>query len=253
MNPTSRFSDRAGAYSLHRPTYPRGVFDVLLDGLGDPSRLRVADIGAGTGISSAALAERVAHVLAVEPNAQMRERAAQLANVTWYDGTAEQTGLTARSVDLAAAFQAFHWFDPERAFDEFSRIARRRAGIIQYERDESSPFSAAYGALVRLHATDDTEGLRERALRHFERLAGTRLRRAEVRFVQTLSLEGVLGRIASSSYLPQTGASAGALRAQASSLFERLADRGTVEMAMIAFVLTVDFESEAGLSRAPGV
>ncbi len=72
---TTRFSDRAGAYSRHRPGYPSEVFDRLFDGLGDPAALFVADIGAGTGISAALLAQRVAHVDAIEPNANMRDRA----------------------------------------------------------------------------------------------------------------------------------------------------------------------------------
>ena len=243
MNPTTRFSDRAHAYSRHRPAYPPEVFDLLFDGLGDPAHLQVADIGAGTGISSAALAQRVQHVEAIEPNAQMRERAQPCANVTWREGTAEHTGLPDRCVDMAAAFQAFHWFEATSAVEELRRIARRRIAIVQYERDERGAFSGAYGSLVRRFATDDTEGLRARALRTFAELAGPNLRGYEVPFVQTLSLEGVLGRIASSSYLPQTGPPAAQLRAQARALFAEHAVEGTVDITMIAFVLTADFDT----------
>ncbi|MBV8151501.1 MAG: class I SAM-dependent methyltransferase, partial [Candidatus Eremiobacteraeota bacterium] len=203
--PTARFSDRAGAYSVHRPGYPDAVFDALFEGLGEPRALVVADVGAGTGISTTLLAERAAKVIAVEPNASMRERAAPAANVQWTGGTAEQTGLPDNSVDVAAAFQAFHWFDPAVAFEEFARIARRRVALVQYERDETHPFSAAYTATIRPFMLDETERLRMQTLEAFANLAGEKLRRAVVPASQTLTLDGVLGRIASSSYLPKTG------------------------------------------------
>jgi hypothetical protein len=52
MNPLSRFSDRAADYAKYRPSYPDQAIATLLEGLGNPSQLVAADIGAGTGISS---------------------------------------------------------------------------------------------------------------------------------------------------------------------------------------------------------
>ena len=60
---------RAGDYARYRPSYPFDAIAAVLDGLTKP---RVADLGAGTGISSAALADAGAQVFAVEPNAAMR-------------------------------------------------------------------------------------------------------------------------------------------------------------------------------------
>ena len=236
----TRFSDRADAYAAHRPSYPAAAIDALLHGLGAENELVVADVGAGTGISANLLAQRVARVIAVEPNAAMRERAERRANVEWVDGAAEALPLADKSVDLAAAFQAFHWFDAPRAFAEFARIARRRIALVQYERDETQPFSAAYAEIVRRYATDDTEALRMRALESFAALAGARLQRAVVPFAQRLSAEGVIGRVDSSSYLPKSGPEAGALREEMRALFERFQDGGAVEMAMQVFVLAVD-------------
>lgn len=236
----TRFSDRATAYALHRPSYPADAIEALLEGLGDEKALVLADVGAGTGISANLLAERVALVIAIEPNAAMRERAQPRANVEWMDGAAEAVPLADKSVDVAAAFQAFHWFDAPRAFAECTRVARKRIALLQYERDETQMFSAAYAEIVRRYATDDTEALRMRALEAFASLAGARLRRTVVPFSQTLSCEGVIGRVDSSSYLPKAGDAAGALRAEMRALFERCASGGTVEMAMQVFVLAFD-------------
>lgn len=233
-------SFNAGAYNLHRPSYPVQALDALLRGLGSPDELIIADIGAGTGISTRQLSQRVAQVIAVEPNAKMRACAEPLPNVTWQDGTAEHTGLPEKSVDVAAAFQAFHWFDAVDAFRELRRIARRRVGMLQYERNEQHPFSAAYGGLVRRYAVDDTEALRAQTLETFRTLAGAAVREAEVAFSQELTLEGVLGRVDSTSYLPHEGAQAEALRRDVQELFERFERRGSVEMAMTAYVLAAD-------------
>jgi SAM-dependent methyltransferase len=237
---TDRFSERAEAYGAYRPSYPKAAIDALLRGLGPQEQLIVADVGAGTGISANLLAQRVANVVAIEPNAQMRERAESRPNVQWEDGRAEALPLPDKSVDLVAAFQAYHWFDPLRAFAEFTRVARRRVAVVQYERDETQPFSAAYGAVVKRYATDDTEALRLRTLDLFSTLSGSGLRRAVVPFKQRLTLEGVIGRVDSSSYLPRDGEAADALRVEMRDLYERFERGGFVEMAMNVYVLAAD-------------
>lgn len=137
-NATDRFTGRASDYVAGRPSYPEESLDALFDGLGDPAALTVVDLGAGTGIAARLLAARGVRVIAVEPNAAMREHAVPAANASWKAGTAEQTGLARASVDLAAAFQAFHWFDHEVALREMTRIVRPggRAAVVYNERDD---------------------------------------------------------------------------------------------------------------------
>ena len=239
MNPQTRFSERAQAYAQNRPGYAPAVIDALLEGLPQQG-LSAADIGAGTGLSSAALAQRVERVIAVEPNENMRRAAQTPAAVQWREGTAEQTGLADRSVDLAATFQAFHWFDAPAAFAEFKRIARLRIGMVQYERDESQPLAAADAALIRPYMIDDTETRRMHALDDFARLAGPELHRARIPDSQIMSASVMLGRLDSSSYLPREGAAAQALRAEALRLFENHEREGRVELAMTMHVLYVN-------------
>src|SRR6185436_19412750 len=100
MNPTGRFSDRAGDYVRYRPDYPAAAIECVIAGLGDPGAIRAADVGAGTGISARQLAARGVPVIGVEPNREMRESAAPDPRVTWREGTAEATGLDAGSLDL---------------------------------------------------------------------------------------------------------------------------------------------------------
>jgi len=238
--PSERFSSRAAAYAKNRPGYPAEALDALLDGMGPPEKLTIADIGAGTGIASRLLAERGATVIAVEPNHSMAEQAEPDPRIEWIDGTGEDTRLPDRSVDIAAAFQAFHWFEPQAAIAEFKRISRRRIAVLQYERNESDPFAAAYGDLVRRYSTEPIEKRRAEALTSFARLAGLNCTRSEHAYAQSLHRAEMLGRMASTSYLPRDGARADELRGEASALFDRFAQGGRVSLAMVCYVLRAD-------------
>lgn len=243
MSHTERFSERATDYAAARPSYPEAAIDVLLDGLGDPDEVTVADLGAGTGISARLLAARGVHVIAVEPNAPMRAAAEADPNVEWCAGTAEATGLDEAEVDLVTAFQAWHWFDHAKALDEIVRILRPggRAAVVYNERDESDPFTAGYGELVRRFRTDETEQRRADALAAFESFDGwVTKRRIELRNEQSLDLEGVLARTRSSSYLPTSGPRADELHAAIRALVAQHARQGGVTMALRTIVVAAD-------------
>jgi SAM-dependent methyltransferase len=243
MSFTGRFADRASDYAAARPSYPDAVLDVLFDGLGDPRDVLVADLGAGTGISSRLLAQRGAHVIAIEPNESMRAAAEPDPNVEWRDGTAERTGLQEADVDLATAFQAFHWFDHAQALDEIVRILRPggRAAVVYNERDESDPFTDAYGALVRKFQTDQTERRRADGLAAFAAFEGwVAKRRIEFRNSQSLDADGVLSRARSTSYLPKTGPVAEELHAAVRALVAQHAQAGRVTMALRTIVVAAD-------------
>jgi SAM-dependent methyltransferase len=127
-DPTRRFSERAENYARYRPGYPPAVIESLRLECGLTPGSVVADIGSGTGILTALFLANGNPVYAVEPNEAMR-RAAEAAlgarrGFTSIDGRAEATTLPARSVDLVAAGQAFHWFDAAACRTEFGRILR---------------------------------------------------------------------------------------------------------------------------------
>ena len=241
MDSRERFGSRAENYATYRPTHAPEAVDAVLEGLGDPADLVVADIGAGTGLSSELFAERGATVIAIEPNAAMRAKAKLDARVAWRDGSAEATGLQDKSADLVVACQAFHWFATPQAMAELTRVARRRIAVLQYERDERDTFTAAYGEIVRRYATDDTEELRRRGLAFFESYPGARLVCSPTS-TQQLDLAALVGRAASSSYLPASGAMGDRLVADLHALFDRFQRDGHVTMHLVTYALTADVE-----------
>jgi SAM-dependent methyltransferase len=241
LDSVSRFGRRAKTYAAFRPSYPPPAIDAALDGLGDPAKLTIADVGAGTGISSRLFAQRGASVIAIEPNLRMRSEAEPHPKARWSDGTAQQTGLADGSVDLIVACQAFHWFATIEVMHEFRRAARRRAAILQYERDERDAFTKAYGNLVRSYATDDTEALRARALETFAGFPQARVSRATAYSTQIMDRDALLGRAASSSYLPASGAAGAALGRELHALFDRYARGATLSLHLVTYTLTADW------------
>ena len=226
MNPLNRFSDRAADYAKYRPSYPEDAIATLLKGLGNPSQLVAADIGAGTGISSRLLAERGVHVLAIEPNTAMREAASPHPLVEFRDGTAEVTNLPDASVDLVTCFQSFHWFDPALTLSEFHRILKPHGclAVVWNIRDREDEFMQNYTRLVQQASNNHAA-----ELRHSEHhLQATPLFPDVQCYTfsnqQILNLDGLIGRAQSSSYIPQEGQAQQQLLSGLTQLYHRSCD-----------------------------
>jgi SAM-dependent methyltransferase len=238
---SDRFTSRAESYAASRPSYPPESIDAIFAGLGDPAALAVADLGAGTGISSRLIAARGPRVVAIEPNAAMREAAVKEPRIEWVDGTAERTTLGEASVDVVTAFQAWHWVDAVAAVAEARRIARPRGrlAVVYNERDERDAFTAGFGDIVRRFALDDTEQRRANALARAAGIDPSRTTRIDVRNRQTLDRAGVHTRADSTSYLPQSGAAAHAMHAEIDRLLDRFAVTDAVVMHLRSIVVCV--------------
>ncbi|MBW4477344.1 MAG: class I SAM-dependent methyltransferase [Tolypothrix brevis GSE-NOS-MK-07-07A] len=232
LNPLTRFSDRAADYVNYRPSYPAAAIDIILEGLAPPTQLLAADIGAGTGISSRLLGKRGVRVIAVEPNAAMKEAAEPSPEVEFRDGTAEVTNLPDASVDLVTCFQAFHWFNPEPTLLEFHRILKPsgRLAVVWNNRDHEDTFTAEYTQIVR--AASHGERVDERmkfvdpllVCPHF-----VNLREYIFVYRQELDLTGLIGRSMSYSSVPRSGPMQQQLVAGLRDLYQRFAnERGFV-------------------------
>jgi SAM-dependent methyltransferase len=234
MNPLGRFSDRAADYVKYRPSYPAAAIDAILAGLGEPSQLTAADIGAGTGISSRLLAEREVRVLAIEPNAEMRQAAVPHPLVELRDGTSEATNLTEQSLDLVACFQSFHWFNPVLTLPEFRRILKPsgRLAVVWNLRDRADALTQGYTQIVKSASRSYPAQKHDRSIEPLLASADfTNVRSSEFANRQDLDLAGLIGRARSSSYMPNSGAPLQKLISDLTELYEiHCGDRGFVSL-----------------------
>lgn len=122
----STYSNKAKIYAKYRWNYAPEALQTILSRTGLPAEAVVADIGAGTGILTRQLTQHFLHILAIEPNAAMRQEARnnlnEFTNCLVLAAAAEETALASHSVDLISIAQAVHWFDARPARAEFIRI-----------------------------------------------------------------------------------------------------------------------------------
>jgi SAM-dependent methyltransferase len=226
--PTTRFSDRVADYVRTRPSYPAALLDAIAARLALKPGAVVVDLGSGTGISTKLLLDRGFVVHAVEPNEPMR--AAAVAPLGGRPGfhpvaaTAEATTLAESSLDAAFAFQAFHWFDPEKTRTELRRVLRPGAGValVWNDRLVDTPFLRAYEELLLAASPDYATVVHRNAYpvvnAFFAPHAPSEI---TVKNEQIFDREGLLGRAFSSSYVPKSGPAHDHFRTELERLFDR--------------------------------
>jgi SAM-dependent methyltransferase len=209
-NPLTRFSDRVEYYIKYRPHYPSEIIDYLKSQNVLKDDAIIADIGSGTGISTEMFLKNGNKVYGVEPNKEMRESAEKLLAgykyFTSINGTAENTTLTEKSVDMVTAGQAFHWFDIPKAKAEFNRILKPGGYVVlmwNIKQLDTTPFMFAYERMLLEYGTDYVEVKHENLGEDIFNLfyhKGCRIKTFSNE--QVFDFEGVKGRLLSSSYAP---------------------------------------------------
>jgi ubiquinone/menaquinone biosynthesis C-methylase UbiE len=142
MNSVHRFDGKVADYDLYRERYsPEVLLPVLRERCGLSAEWIIADIGAGTGMLSDVFLSNGNRVVAIEPNAEMRQACRELhsdSQLEVLEGTAENTGLAAVSIDMVTAGRAMHWFDLQGAMKEFRRVLKPEGwvAIVAFGRTE---------------------------------------------------------------------------------------------------------------------
>ena len=150
----SLYAGSAAYYAEGRVPYPDELADALALELGLDGRGRLLDVGCGPGSLTLLLAPRFEQVVGVDADAQMlaegqrRAEAAEIANVGWVHGRAEDLSLDLGWFRVATLAQSFHWMNRER-------VAGRLRGLLTSD-----------GALVHVHATTHQGVDGESALPH---------------------------------------------------------------------------------------
>jgi SAM-dependent methyltransferase len=156
------FGSVADSYDRVRPGPPAAALDWLV-----PSGCEVAvDLAAGTGLFTRALLGRATRVVAVEPDARMREVLARRpAEIDVRAGRGEAMPLPDASADAVFVSTAWHWLDLPRAVPEIARVLRPggRLGVLWTSRDRDEDWVAGLDLLGPDNAgsASDADGDRE--------------------------------------------------------------------------------------------
>lgn len=201
LDGVNRFSDRADAYALGRPSYPLAAIDWALQNKNAP---RVLDAGAGTGIGTRLLRERGARTIALDPNLAMLATASDVRPSVC--GAGETLPFTESAFDVVTSFNAFHWMKPDPALREMRRVLRPdgHLALIWNDWDASDPFTAQFVEIMRSYAGDHPPEDRAAevaplfASPYFEHVV-----RRDFANRHLMSLEQLRARVASIGYLPR--------------------------------------------------
>lgn len=240
-DPQTYFTGKATGYDRHRPTYPAESIAFILKGLGDAPI--IADVGCGTGISARLLAQSraAAHIIGIDPNEDMldtaRERSRPFSDrITFQSGTAESTGLADASVDAVVCAQAFHWFNPANALQEFHRITRSsgRCALMWNIRSPEDDASRAYVEIMN-RTINEAERTGRAAHRNREgdpTVHGWFVNPRRHRTIHWIAYdrEGLLGRSRSASYFPEAGPLRESFEREINEMFDQYAKDGLVRI-----------------------
>ena len=207
---TKRFSDRVDNYQRFRPSYTDETIDYISNNFGLSKQSVLADIGSGTGIFTEKILPRCKKVYAIEPNTEMRTAAEKRLSMNKsfqsINGTSENTTLDNESIDAITVAQAFHWFNIEETKKEFNRILKKDAVVflIWNNRVTNTSFLKAYEEIlvnkipeytVVNHNNITVDIIKAFLIRDYSKVI--------FKNNQIFDLEGVLGRLSSSSYTPK--------------------------------------------------
>ncbi len=232
----AHFSDRVADYIKYRPKYPPQIIDILQSELGLNDEFVIADIGSGTGTSSELFLKNSNRVFAVEPNDEMRTAAESLftdnTNFISINGRAENTNLEQASIDLIFCGQSFHWFDKQAAKSEFDRILKP-GGSLAFawnQRDDSGNFHRGYEQILQenIHEYRNNRHRNpEEEIKAF--FAPKKMYKTHLTNSQTFDLQGLKGRLQSSSYCPKSGEEHENLMKKIEDLFHKFAIGNTIQ------------------------
>lgn len=159
------YTELADAY-LKRPDYAQSAIDRMLDISGVKRGDLACDVGAGAAHLTLKLAEFGLNVCAVEPNDAMRangiRRTSQYANVSWFEGVGEQTGMDSGRFSLVTFGSSFNVCNRQEALRETKRILKDDGWFVCMwnHRDLNDPLQRQIEHILKKEITDYSYGIR---------------------------------------------------------------------------------------------
>lgn len=195
------FDSAATEYASSRPGYPgRAVAWLIGDGVPD-----VLDLGAGSGSLTRLLEGRARRLVAADPSRNLLVELGASSSAALVRCSAESIPLADNAFDVVTVATAFHWFDPDLALPEISRVLRP-GGVLALtwnERLRTTPFGAAVSDLLRSARPSTLQGdWGAGSVRSvIESPLFADVERADFPHEQSISRDGLVALVASRSYV----------------------------------------------------
>lgn len=122
MSFQDHFSKQSAVYLKARPTYPDELFAYLASL--SLSKELCWDCATGNGQAAVSVASHFKKVIATDGSQQQIDKAIQKEGVEYRVGTAEESGLEDKSIDLITVATAAHWFNHDKFYAEAVRVAK---------------------------------------------------------------------------------------------------------------------------------
>lgn len=125
--PKDLFSQQSQVYAKYRPTYPKELFEYILQFV--EKRSCAWDCATGNGQAAQALAEYFKRVEATDVSEAQLANAFQKHNIQYQKASAEQTPFHHDTFDLVTVATAYHWLNWPAFHKEATRVAKTNAVV----------------------------------------------------------------------------------------------------------------------------
>jgi len=237
-NSITKFTGKVDYFAKFRPAYPEQIIGLLERKIDFDSSKDIADIACGTGILSRLFLTNGNLVFGVEPNEEMRLKSekdlSKFLNFISVSGTAENTALADKSVDIITVGQAFHYFDLKVIKKEFKRILRKDGYVIIVwnERKNSTQFMKDLNNILKSLNQEYEEAeknlIDKKLLNTFYNEEN--LESGSFPNFQTLDLNGLKGRVQSITYVPESGDEHKRIMNEVKDVFDKYNNGNLVKM-----------------------
>jgi ubiquinone/menaquinone biosynthesis C-methylase UbiE len=121
------FSEQSKLYAQFRPTYPKELFDYILQFVEE--RKTAWDCATGNGQAATALAEYFEKVEASDISEAQISNAVKRENIEYHICSAETTPFRDNNFDLITVAQAYHWLNWKEFYIEAIRVGKPNAVV----------------------------------------------------------------------------------------------------------------------------
>ncbi|CAF3738440.1 unnamed protein product [Rotaria socialis] len=128
--------DHTSKYRLHRPSYPKELFEHITDyyfhGKRKNEKIPLSlDIGCGSGQATVDLSPFCERIIGIDVSTDQLAHAISKDNVEYRCNTGEDLSfLQSNSIDLITAATALHWLDVETFLEEAKRVLKPHTGVL---------------------------------------------------------------------------------------------------------------------------